>query len=136
MSKDNKRAKKPLSDEELLSKVEGAVCRGVGLYDTKISKERERVIKYKNLQLPIRQSEGRSSYVASDVYDSCSAMKAMSGPGQDDIDVIDVAAKTSAVSSASLNCAFAWIHTPSGTWPSLTLVMASASASAARSRSV
>lgn len=61
---------------EILPLVERAVCQGVGWYDTKLSKERERVIKYYNGELPARANTGRSSYVASDVYDSVESMKA------------------------------------------------------------
>ena len=63
------------SDEEMLPKVEEKVRRGVGWYDSKLSKERERVISYYNLTLPKKQSEGRASYTSSDVYDAVESMK-------------------------------------------------------------
>jgi hypothetical protein len=75
MSTENKKLT-PLSDEDLLARVEGAVRKGVGWYDSKLSKERERVIDYRNCKLPRRQNEGRASYTSSDVYDSVESMKA------------------------------------------------------------
>jgi hypothetical protein len=65
-----------LSEEEILVKVNGKVAECVGWYDSRLSKERERVIKHYNSQLPLRQSLGHSSYISSDVYDSVEAMKA------------------------------------------------------------
>jgi hypothetical protein len=53
---------KPLDDDALLSRVEKLVNFGVGFCDSKLSKERERVIKHYNLTLPLKQSTGRSSY--------------------------------------------------------------------------
>ena len=67
--------KKPLGDEEVLTLVEGKVNEGVGWLDSKLSKERERVIQYYNSKLPARQNAGKSSYVSTDVYDSVEAMK-------------------------------------------------------------
>ncbi len=67
--------KKPLGDEEVLTLVEAKVRRGVGFHDSKLSVERDRVIRYYNSELPVRQSAGRSSYVSTDVYDSVEAMK-------------------------------------------------------------
>jgi hypothetical protein len=76
MSTEKKTKLKPLTDEDILVRVEGAVRKGVGWYDSKLSTERERVTKYANLELPRRQNEGRSSYTSSDVFDSVEAMKA------------------------------------------------------------
>jgi hypothetical protein len=68
--------KKPLDDEAVLAHVEKLVNRGVGFCDSKLSKEREKVLKYYNSTAPAQQSAGRSSYRSSDVYDSVEAMKA------------------------------------------------------------
>jgi hypothetical protein len=68
--------KKPLSDEEVLSLVEKQVNMGVGFCDSKLSAEREKVLKYYNSTLPAQQNSGRSSYRSTDVYDSVEAMKA------------------------------------------------------------
>jgi hypothetical protein len=65
----------PMSDTDILSRVEQKVRLGVGYHDSKLSKERERVINYYNSMLPKRQNEGRSSYISSDVYDSVESMK-------------------------------------------------------------
>lgn len=66
--------KKPLSDEEVLTLVDSQVKEGVGWFDSRLSRERQRVIDYYNGKLPRRQSEGRSSYVSTDVYDSVESM--------------------------------------------------------------
>lgn len=68
--------KPPLSDDAVLTLVEQKVKQGVGWFDSRLSKERERVIQYYNSQLPKRQSEGRSSYISTDVYDAVESMKA------------------------------------------------------------
>lgn len=67
--------KTPLTDEEILAKVEAKVKDSVGFNESKLSKERERVIKYYNSQLPLPATEGSSPYVSTDVYDSVEAMK-------------------------------------------------------------
>ena len=67
---------KKLSDSDILALVEQKVRHGVGFVDSRLSAERERVLKYYNSQLPKRQNEGRSSYVATDVYDSVEMAKA------------------------------------------------------------
>jgi hypothetical protein len=68
---------KKLDDqEEILPIVERAVCSSVGWNDSKLSKERERITRYYNGELPLRQNEGRSSYVSLDVYAAVEMMKA------------------------------------------------------------
>jgi hypothetical protein len=74
-SRDTKRPK-GLSDDEVLELVEPKVREGVGWYDSKLSRERERVLDYYNLKLPARQATGKSPYVSTDVYDAVEAMKA------------------------------------------------------------
>jgi hypothetical protein len=71
-------AKKPqvLDDAEIVTRVLAKSKECVGWYDSRLSKERERVLKYYNGQLPARQHAGSSSYVSTDVYDSVEMMKA------------------------------------------------------------
>jgi hypothetical protein len=65
---------KPLTDEELIAKVSAKSRNSVTWFDSRLSKERERVTRYLNGDLPKRTSEGSSSYVSSDVYDSVEMM--------------------------------------------------------------
>lgn len=69
-------AKKPaiLTDEEIITKVSAKSQNSVSWFDSRLSKERERVTKYLNGELPRRSSEGSSSYVSTDVYDSVQQM--------------------------------------------------------------
>jgi hypothetical protein len=71
-------AKKPqtLGDEEIVTRVLAKSKNCVGWYDSKLSKERERVLNYYNGLLPARQHPGSSSYVSTDVYDAVEMMKA------------------------------------------------------------
>ena len=65
-----------LTDEEILTRVDNKSKESVGWYDSKISKERERVLKYYNGELPRRANLGQSSFVSTDVYDAVEGMKA------------------------------------------------------------
>lgn len=65
-----------LTESDVLTKVNAKVRECVGWYDSKLSKERERVLKNYNGTLPRRQREGSSSFVSTDVYDSVESMKA------------------------------------------------------------
>lgn len=65
-----------MSDEDLVTKVSALSKEAVGWFDSKLSRERERVTKYYNGVLPARQHEGASSYVSTDVYDSVEMAKA------------------------------------------------------------
>jgi hypothetical protein len=69
-------AKKPsiLKDEDILTKVSAKSQSCVNWFDSRLSKERERVTRYINGDLPKRTSKGSSSYVSSDVYDSVQMM--------------------------------------------------------------
>lgn len=69
-------AKKPsiLKAEEIFAKVDAKAHSSVNWFDSRLSKERERVTKYLNGDLPKRANEGSSSYVSSDVYDSVQMM--------------------------------------------------------------
>lgn len=65
-----------LSDEDVLAKVLLKSRDAVGWVQQKLSNERERVQKYLNGEWPRRNSEGSSSYVSTDVYDSCRMQQA------------------------------------------------------------
>lgn len=69
-------AKKPsiLKDEDILAKVSAKSQTNVSWADSRLSKERERVTRYINGELPKRSNEGSSSYVSSDVYDAVQMM--------------------------------------------------------------
>lgn len=87
-------AKKPtvLGDSEIMTKVSAKAAESVGWFDSKLSKERERVTQYYNGTLPKRQSDGSSSYISTDVYDAVETMKAMlleTFSGGDDIAQFD-----------------------------------------------
>jgi hypothetical protein len=71
-------AKKPaiLTDEEIIAKVSAKSTNSVSWFDSRLAKERERVTRYINGDLPKRTSEGSSSYVSSDVYDSVEMQRA------------------------------------------------------------
>lgn len=71
-----KEKRSPLDEDAILTLAERAVCDSIGWNDTKLSKERERITKYYNGELPLRQNEGRSSYVSLDVYAGVEMMKA------------------------------------------------------------
>jgi hypothetical protein len=65
-------AKKPaiLTFEEIYAKVSAKSTSSVSWFDSRLARERERVTRYINGDLPKRTSEGSSSYVSSDVFDS------------------------------------------------------------------
>lgn len=67
---------KKLSDADIVTRVSAKSKESVSWYDSKLSLERTRVLKYYNGDLPKRQHPGRSSYVSTDVYDSVEMMKA------------------------------------------------------------
>jgi len=71
-------AKKPtvLDDSEIITRVLAKASDSVGWYDSKLSRERERVLNYYNSNYPKRANEGSSSYISSDVYDSVETLKA------------------------------------------------------------
>lgn len=83
---------KALSDAEILTKVSEKALKSVGWYDSRLSKERERVMRYYNGLLPARQHPGSSSYVSTDVYDAvemCKAQLAEVFSGSDEIAQFD-----------------------------------------------
>lgn len=63
-------AKGILSDDEILARVLSKSRDAIGWSQQKLSIERERVAKYLNGEWPRRTSEGSSSFVSPDVYDS------------------------------------------------------------------
>ena len=71
-------AKKPdvLGDDEIVSRVLQKSAHSRSWADSKLAKERERVTNYLNGVWPKRSSEGSSSYISSDVYDSVEMQKA------------------------------------------------------------
>jgi hypothetical protein len=71
-------AKKPkqLSTEEVGAKVYAKSQESVGWFDSRLSRERQRVTGYYNGELPKRQHEGSSTYVSTDVYDAVEMLKA------------------------------------------------------------
>lgn len=68
--------KKPLTADDAMTLVNQKVKECVGWYDSRLSKERQRVINYYNGVLPKRQHLGSSPYISTDVYDSVESMKA------------------------------------------------------------
>lgn len=83
---------KVMSDDEIVTRVAALSKESVGWFDSKLSRERERVTKYYNGLLPARQHEGTSSYVSTDVYDSVEMAKAQLAEtfsGGDEIAVFD-----------------------------------------------
>lgn len=67
---------KKLSDEEILTAVKSNIDDGVGFFDSKLSKERTRVLNYYHGALPLPTHNGNSKYVSMDVYDTVESMKA------------------------------------------------------------
>ena len=65
-----------MSDEDILTAVESNIDDGVGFWDDKLSKERQRVLNYYNGSLPLPVHGGNSKYISQDVYDSVESMKA------------------------------------------------------------
>jgi hypothetical protein len=64
-----------LDDKEIVVKVLSKAQESVGWYDSRLSKERQRVLGYYNGELPKRQHVGASTYVSTDVYDSVESLK-------------------------------------------------------------
>lgn len=67
---------KTLDDAEIVTRVLAKSKETVSWYDSRLSKERTRVLKYYNGELPARAHPGSSSYISTDVYDSVEMMKA------------------------------------------------------------
>lgn len=69
-------AAKALDEEKIGSLVDRRIEQSVSVSTSKLAKERETVNRYYNSELPKRVSQGQSSYVSNDVYDSVEALKA------------------------------------------------------------
>lgn len=67
---------KKLSDEEILAALHANIDDGVGYWDSKLSKERAKVLNYYHGSLPLPAHTGNSKYVSMDVYDTVESMKA------------------------------------------------------------
>ena len=65
-----------MSDEDILTAVKSSIDDGVGFWDDRLSKERQRVLNYYHGQLPLPVHSGNSKYISQDVYDSVESMKA------------------------------------------------------------
>jgi hypothetical protein len=62
-------SKRKLDDSEILSLLKDGVAAGVKFNDTKLSRERKRVMDYYNGTLPAPVHKGNSPYVSTDVFD-------------------------------------------------------------------
>lgn len=66
----------PMTKEQLSAVLEQQIRTSVGYYDSKLSKEREKVLDYYNALLPKPHHQGNSKYVSMDVYDAVESAKA------------------------------------------------------------
>ena len=71
MAKKNKK----MTDSEIIASVDMNVSHGVGYADTKLSREREKVLQYYHGELPKPHHSGNSKYVSMDVYDTVESAK-------------------------------------------------------------
>ena len=67
---------KKLTKTEVNGIVSGLLTQSVGWKDSKLSRERIKILDYYNAKLPKRQHLGSASYVSTDVYDAVDSMKA------------------------------------------------------------
>ena len=67
---------KKLTRSEINAILESYISQSVGWADSKLSREREKVLDYYNGKLPKQQHAGSSSYVSTDVYNGVETMKA------------------------------------------------------------
>jgi hypothetical protein len=96
---------KKMSDKELAALLSDRIASTTGFSDTRMSKEREKVARYYNGELPTPIHAGNSKYVSMDVYDSVETMKAQlletfsgnhncvrfAGQGSEDVPLAEVA---------------------------------------------
>ena len=66
----------PMTKDRLNAVLEQQIKTSVGYYDSKLSKEREKVLDYYNAVLPKPHHQGNSKYVSMDVYDAVESAKA------------------------------------------------------------
>ncbi len=67
---------KKMDKDAILTRVMAKVTKATSYFDSKVSKENDKVERYYNQQEPKKDRNGNSSYVSSDVYDSVESMKA------------------------------------------------------------
>jgi hypothetical protein len=67
---------KQLTDEAVGVLIDRKIQESLIWYNSKLSREREKVIQYYNGELPLRQSSGSSSYISTEVFDAVESMKA------------------------------------------------------------
>ena len=67
---------KQLTDEAVGVLIDRKIQESLVWYNSKLSREREKVIQYYNGELPLRQSSGSSSYISTEVFDAVESMKA------------------------------------------------------------
>ncbi len=68
--------RKRMTDEDILTALEANVRDSVGYSDSKLSQERENVLRYYHGALPLPHHSGNSKYVSMDVYDTVESTKA------------------------------------------------------------
>jgi hypothetical protein len=68
---------KKVTKEELVSLIDRQIRNSVGYYDSKLSKEREKILDYYNAVLPKPHHAGNSKYVSMDVFDAVESLKAV-----------------------------------------------------------
>lgn len=68
---------KPIKKEELVALIDRQIRNSVGYYDSKLSKEREKILDYYNAVLPKPHHAGNSKYVSMDVFDAVESLKAV-----------------------------------------------------------
>ena len=65
-----------LDEDDILVLVDDNINRSIGYYDSQLSKEREKVLKYYQAEEPKAQHDGNSKYISMDVYDAVQSMQA------------------------------------------------------------
>lgn len=93
---------KKINESSVLGMVFPVVQECTNWYNSKLTKERERVINYREGKLPKRQSLGNSSYVSSDVHDGLETAKAQlleTFCGNSELAVFDPTSETDIVQS-------------------------------------
>lgn len=67
--------KKTLTDEDIANVIDAKIKDSIVWPNSKLSKERERVTRFYNGELPLPQHKGSSSFVSTEVYDGVEMMK-------------------------------------------------------------
>lgn len=65
-----------LTDDRIIGIIDFQIGQSVGFSQSRLSKERERVLRYRNGERPLPMHRGQSDYMSLDVYDSVESMKA------------------------------------------------------------